>query len=229
MGAKVDVFEPNKVNFLRACESVCVNNWVDEPCTNIGDLSVSGSKRNGRVRIFPVGIGQKEEVVKFDTGDESYNNPGQGRIVGPGSIKVSLRNAPKYQEIRLVPLDTLATQLGWYQEDIDIMKIDVEGFELDVVVGARSFLRSNRVKNIFMEGDVEMLGNRNKFMEVVRMLAASGYIVFKIGGFSGPTDTDVPPMDDNITEALTYECGHKKMGHHRKSRKKCNLWWKLPN
>lgn len=222
MGAQVDVFEPNKVNFLRTCESICVNSWLDEPCNNIGDLSVSGSKRNGRVRIFPVGVGQNEGLVKFDTGDSSYNNPGQGKIVGP--IKTSKQTERKYQEIRVIPLDKLATQLGWNKGDVDIMKLDVEGFELDVVLGAKTLLKSNRIKNIFMEGDVSVAGDRLKFKKLVGIIADSGYKVFKIGGFSGPTDAEVPPMDANIAEALTYSCSHKRGGSLRK---KCNIWWKL--
>jgi hypothetical protein len=38
-------------------------------------------------------------------------------------------------------LDSLAEKLGWYESDIATLKIDVEGFELDVLgVPTRSWL-----------------------------------------------------------------------------------------
>jgi FkbM family methyltransferase len=220
MGAKVDVFEPNPKNFLRMCESICVNSWMDGQCTNLGDLAVQGSNRNGRVRIFPVGVGSGELSALFGTGLESRNNPGAGAIVE--TISVSKASMKKYTQIQIVSLDEMAKQLGWYDETIDIMKIDVEGYEIHVIRGAKKLLKSNRIKNIFMEGDVTGPAKQKKFRELVRTFADAGYVVFKIGGFSGPSDTDVPPMDENIERSLAEQC----TGMYQK-RKKCNLWWKL--
>lgn len=220
MGAKVDVFEPNPKNFLRMCESICVNGWVvDGRCINIGNMAVQGSNRNGRVRIFPIGIGSGASSAFFQTGLASRNNPGAGAIV-EAHLSPSLQK--KYTSIQIMPLDEMARQLGWYDEMIDIMKIDVEGYEIHVVRGAKELLRSNRIKNIFMEGDVSGQAMQKRFQELVRTFADAGYIVFKIGGFSGPIDTDVPPMDENIERSLATQCAGKKQ-----KRKKCNLWWKL--
>ena len=222
LGAKVDYFEPNQMNYHRACESICVNGWSDEPCTGLGDLFVGGD-REGKIRVFPIGIGNQEEIVQFDSGSSTRHNPGAGKIVGKSKIEI-LTASKNLLDIQIVALDSIASYLGWYGNDIDILKMDVEGFEVDVVRGGKSFLSSGRVKNIFMEGDVERVTKKRKFQEVIRMLASSGYSIYKIGGFAGPTETDVPIMDDNIAETLTKACATRKNG---KRRKKCNLWWKL--
>lgn len=222
MGARVDTFEPNPKNYLRMCESICVNKWIDGTCNELGDLTIRGSRQNGRVRIFPVGVGSAESSALFEAGLDSRNNPGAGAIVESKSVpKIALK---KYLEITIMPLDEMARNLGWYDETIDIMKIDVEGYEIHVIRGAKALLKSNRIKNIFMEGDVSGPAKQKKFRELVKTFADAGYEVFKIGGYSGPSDTNVPPMDENIEQSLAQQCA----GGDGQKRKKCNLWWKLP-
>lgn len=201
-----------------------MNNWVDGHCTAIGDLSVHGSKRDGRVRIFPVGVGSEESSAFFET--ERQGNPGAGGIVDksrPSSTMASMKNVA---QIQVMPLDEVAEKLGWYDEPIDIMKIDVEGYEIHVVRGAKKLLKSNRIKNIFMEGDVSGLEMQKNFRELVRTFADAGYMVFKIGGWAGPDSTNVPPMDENIEVSLAAFCSGENLNQKRD---KCNLWWKLAN
>jgi FkbM family methyltransferase len=215
VGAEVDVFEPNRFNYIRACESICMNDWTDDPCTRVGDLATDDSNKEGRIRIFPVGVGSKEEFVAFDTGSKSEHNPGQGKIIRRESLATD-------ESIRLVALDSVAKELGWHKTDIAILKIDVEGFEIDVVRGAKALLESKRVQNIFLEGNVGTNVDARNFKEMVGMLTKSGYRIYKIGGYLGPKNTDVPPEDGNFTDALHYQCkGGVKL------RKQCNMWWKL--
>lgn len=215
-GAKVDVFEPNEFNYLRTCESICINNWMDESCGHFGDLSVEGSNRNGRVSIYPVGVGRQEEIVAFDTGSKTNHNPGQGKIIRSGFLE-------NKNTIKIVPLDLLASRLGWYSTDISILKVDVEGFEYDVFQGARKFLNSKSAKNIFMEGNVGSSYQQTQFKELVQLLDQAGYRIYRIGGFAGPTESNVPPMGDDIAEKLTNQCSEGK----NKKRSQCNLWWKV--
>lgn len=224
MGAHVDVFEPNPKNYLRMCESICVNNWLDGGgCPHLGDVSVEGSNQGGRIRIFPVGVGSEEADALFQSGLASRNNPGAGAITEVKHIpKVS---KTKYVNIKIMPLDVMGKHLGWYNERIDLMKIDVEGYELHVIRGAKELLKARVIQNIFMEGDVSGPAMQKRFREVVRTFADAGYVVFKVGGYSGPSDQDVPKMDNDIESTLAARCAIGEGG--RKKRKKCNLWWKL--
>ncbi len=223
MGAVVDTFEPNPKNFLRMCESICVNSFDDGSCSALGDLSNRRSKNGGRVRIFPVGIGSKESSALFESGLESRSNPGAGGIVD--LISVPKASITKYSKIKVVPLDLMARNLGWYDENFDILKIDVEGYEIHVVQGAKQLLKSKRIKNIFLEGDVTGAAKQKNFRELVSIFSDAGYVPYKIGGYSGPSRMVQSQIDENIEESLTHECA----GGEGRKRKKCNLWWKLPS
>ena len=102
------------------------------------------------MRIFPLGVGEKYANASFDT--SSNKNPGQGKVTEKSS-------SGKHPTIRVAPLDELAIKLGWYKQEVAILKIDVEGFEIQVVRGAKAFLASKLVKNIFLEGNV---GTKNQ-------------------------------------------------------------------
>lgn len=213
----MDVFEPNKKNLYRICESLCLNGW--NKCFSLGSLV--STRTTGKVRVFPFGIGSEESTVLFETSSQKRSNPGAGGIV-------AVKNVPriskeKYTQIEIVPLDTLASAYGWFEESIDILKIDVEGYEIHVIRGATELLRRRVVRNIFMEGDVSGRAMLKKFREIVRTLVNAGYGVKGIGGFSGPTTIEVPRMNATIESELAAACA----GNAQK-RKKCNIWWALP-
>ena len=218
LGAKVDVFEPNPANYLRTCESICVNDWVDEPCPQFGALALEDSVKSGRLNIFPVGVGAKEGMVSFDTGDKLAHNPGQGKVTRHESSTGS------HNKIRLITLDSVANELGWFGSDIAILKIDVEGLEKDVILGAKHLLGTRRVQNIFLEGNFGIFGGDTDFKEMVNILTTSGYGIHKMGGYLGPkNDVRIPSTGENVADSLSFEC----KGGSQKPRKQCNMWWKL--
>jgi FkbM family methyltransferase len=71
--------------------------------------------------------------------------------------------------VRLETLDRVVT------EDISVMKLDVEGFELQVLEGAARALRSGRIRHIVFE-DHSGTGSG-----VMRLLASAGYHLYSIG------------------------------------------------
>jgi len=105
--------------------------------TNFGDLSdhVKLNKLNGRVHIFNAAVTDFDGIVSFQHGSscESHIIPGEAR---------------DEKTVRCVKLDSL---LG--KEKLDVLKIDVEGFEEHVLRGAQQLLRSidQRPRSIYME------------------------------------------------------------------------------
>ena len=148
------------------------------------------------------------------------HNPGQGKV----TRSVASPSWGSRRTIRLVPLDLVAKEWGWYQSEVAILKIDVEGLEKDVVQGATSFLNSQRVQNIFLEGNVATNTGDKDFKEMVGILSGAGYRAHRMGGYLGPrhdivlTDAEL----QNVAESLAFRC---KGGG--KERKQCNIWWKL--
>ena len=125
-------------------------------------------------------------------------------------------------------LDSMAKTLGWYDndnDDIAILKVDVEGREVNVLEGAQSLLRSQRIHNIFLEGNVGDGVYQEKFRRLVTNLVALGYHAYKIGTWMGPTRTDFPPptASDDYAGGLIWAC--RGFGRRRKA-EQCNMWWK---
>ena len=69
-------------------------------------------------------------------------------------------------------------------EDVQFAKLDVEGFELDVLKGAERLLRDHRVWHVMAECDAALVGEAG-VAALLRLLDASGYYVSSFG-FRGP-------------------------------------------
>jgi hypothetical protein len=87
----------------------------------------------------------------------------------------------------LISLDALAMDQRWLDDDdhrtIAILKIDVEGLELEVLSGARKLLMSHKVQYIFLEWKNSQVHNWEKMSTI---LLQSGYVMYKFGGGQGP-------------------------------------------
>jgi FkbM family methyltransferase len=211
-GAQVATFEPHRINYLRTCESMCLNGWLQDrdggSCMNGGvDPFVQE-----RIQIFPYGVTDEAKELFFE---ENHSNPGQGRTLNfPTNATTSIQG---------VTLDDMVEALGWTFGDIDILKVDVEGAEVQVLSGAKQLLKSNRVQNIFMKGNIRSSSEMKDFETLVTLLVDSGYVVYKFGGRNRPTDKSALAFDHNFYSNLMKECGGMNGGVPRLQ---CNLWWK---
>lgn len=214
LGAQVATFEPHRVNYLRMCESMCLNGWLhgsDADC-------MSGSKDpfvQERIHIFPYAASEHQGQLQFH---ESSWNPGMGHVDKHHSANSTV--------IKAVTLDGMVDALGWSNVDIDILKVDVEGAEVEVFLGAKQLLASKRVQNIFMEGNLRSQREKDDLKRIAKLLVDSGYVLHMIGGYSGPESTNVPPMDEKFHSSLLDSCGNV---HSQVKRAQCNIWWKASN
>jgi FkbM family methyltransferase len=78
---------------------------------------------------------------------------------------------------QIIPQTTLSQLLGLLKvEKIRLMKIDVEGFEYESILGSRDVFTSNLIENIALELHPAILARRQKSeSEIVDFLLASGY------------------------------------------------------
>src|SRR6185295_15759230 len=90
-------------------------------------------------QLYPVAIGQHEGTVEFPDSEhpETTNSVAWSRS-GVTKIKA-----------RLVPLDSLLPHFS--KREIGILKVDVEGYEREVFLGARQFLREARPRLVMFE------------------------------------------------------------------------------
>lgn len=84
--------------------------------------------RDGRVLLIEKAVGDREAEVWLDTSNRA----------NPGSWKVSSTSNSHGQLVPVTTLDREVRDLGLLR--LDRIKIDVEGFEMEVIKGARSTL-----------------------------------------------------------------------------------------
>ncbi len=127
---RVFAFEPNKSNFDR------LNMIVD------GNPDIKK-----RVKAFNVAVSDTHGTAEFNTHDDIETGRSSGNFLGTAD---PFWNRTTYAdkgfiktEVTTVPVDDFATKLGIHQLP-DIMKIDVEGAEHLVLMGAEKTLREKK-------------------------------------------------------------------------------------
>jgi FkbM family methyltransferase len=108
------------------------------------------------VSIYQMGIGDKEQTIDFYESilseTSSFVLPNQNSIYLKRKNRVLFQNS----ETAFTSIPTRVTTIDVFLsekeiENIDILKIDVEGFELEVIRGAQKALRDGKVKIVQFE------------------------------------------------------------------------------
>jgi FkbM family methyltransferase len=128
----------------------------------------------------PAGLGAKAGTLEFFHGDESC----VGSFVPeytrqhPGNC---LREQIATTQVRVMTGDAALSHLG----TIDVMKLDVEGFEGEVLRGMSALLAAGAIKQIFFEFcPLAQSWAHNQPEDIIHLLNQSGYAVYEIEGES---------------------------------------------
>ena len=144
--ARIYAFEPHPRTFERAQGNFKLNNFPN-------------------VSFFQLGLGNKPDAVKLFEVD--VHNPGMNRII-PGS-----QDEFPYVTITIDTIDNfVATQKI---ERIDFIKIDVEGFEFNVLQGGRKTLQEQRPVLFIELDDNNLRENNSSAFELINLLFSYGY------------------------------------------------------
>jgi FkbM family methyltransferase len=127
-------------------------------------------KKSVNIKNFNVALGEKQTVMNFLLEDdptaptcrlvENIKEPRKGKI-----IEVQVRKAESFMENNNL-------------ENPSLIKIDVEGYELEVLKGMKHLLESSKCKNIFIEVHFSILEERGKSnapFTITKMLKESGF------------------------------------------------------
>jgi FkbM family methyltransferase len=195
-GHVVHSFEPNLVNVLRFCESILLNQWDD--CR--------------LVHVHPLGISDHADTLPFYV----RRNP------GAGTFEVQPQRSPRYT-LPVVPLDTFVQEQGWFQTrpTLSILKVDVEGHESAVLLGAPQLLHSHLVQHILVEARMDAATR-----PALQLLYDAGYHLYKVGSKSGPDTFNPIPHTDQLIHHMFTNTSLLKVTN--KYDKYVNMWWKLP-
>jgi FkbM family methyltransferase len=136
-----------------------------------------------------------------------------------GTASVDGINADEKQPKDSYEVDTSSISVtldGAVKEDVLLMKVDVEGWEWSVMMGAAGLLSKFNVENIIMEyspGVHEMRQNHSERFSTIQMLvdiAKSGYRIAHIGDGDGPRGTvfhnpELPQFEEIKADNLAYD------------------------
>jgi len=203
LGHRVVTVEPNPINNIRLCESLQMNGWLHE------------NHKRDLVEIYQGGAGDKhgselhlyEYAQKLNPGMATFKPESKRRAVKMVASNVSMMS-----------LDGIAKERGWFDSrpNIAFVKVDVEGFELNVLKGATEMIKAGLIRNVVFEFKPQN-GFDGDNISLLKTLIGSNYVLYKAGRYSGPR-SDFKKK---------YETGEELYNILSEARHNQNLWWKL--
>lgn len=144
--------------------------YAFEPNPRIYPLLQKNLKRFTNCELFQVGLGASDAVSEFFHGEEST----VGSFV-PGYTKQhgSYYKRPIETSSASVRTgDSILSHLGV----VDVMKLDVEGYEVEVLMGMQKLFAEHAIKTLFFEFApfAQRAANRRP-EEIIQILAKAGY------------------------------------------------------
>lgn len=134
------------------------------------DLNFSRLRQNvangpgSSIRIYNTAVGNQVGAAEF-TRDQDPGDSSLSVVTSPTGTSVAEFMVP------ITTLDAFVTERGI--DEIDVLKIDVEGADMDVLRGAAELLGGGRIKAIF----VEILLSPRQRAEMNELLTGHGYSV----------------------------------------------------
>lgn len=197
LGHNLISFEPNPANVLRLCDSLRLNDF------NLGDPEI---------HIF-------QNAVSDVHGEEmmlhSPKNPGQAFLKPIENAKEETNDHKA--KTTVIMLDKLAEEQGWLSNpkfQIKLFKIDVEGKEPQVVLGAPKLLKSGKIENILTEG--RRFGRTN-IQDSFVVLFDAGYTV---------KEPEIPiPKNKGPKDKAKFVCDWYLEQLGANSQKVRDMWW----
>lgn len=146
--AKIFSFEPHPETFKRAQINIGLNNFSN-------------------IKLYNLGLGEEKTELKLYEVNE--HNSGMNRILNKDL------NMP-YKLVEIDRLDSFVKEAS--MPKVDIIKIDVEGYEYSVLKGGEEAIKRN-YPLIFIELDDDNLkGNNRSAKELIQLLICFGYNKF---------------------------------------------------
>lgn len=156
---EVHLFEPNPLSFEMLNQSI--NSDIKLRSLNLYNAAVSSSPGQLRMKAAKSMTKVIEEVEPHVNNDESRINEDSSFVV------------------KCVTLDQISEKFT--ENHVDILKIDVEGFEPDVLKGAEELLSKQKIDVIYIEAGANPEGVQQSYHRVIDdLLKEKGYRLFRI-------------------------------------------------
>ena len=176
---KLLAFEPDPENFKLLHANLILNDMINKA------IAVN------------YGLGEyfDEKIMYRD-----LKNPGHNNVTEP-------KNDVPTEKIEIIPLDAYLDEMQIAAQEVKYIWIDTEGFEPQVLLGAKNLLRENPTP-VFMEFNPTAWNKSGFFERMVDLLKAAGYTHWiHIPTFTGGNET-LFPIDELLgCKDLSYNIG----------------------
>lgn len=176
--------------------------YAFEPIKKIYDQFVESKIKNNfnTIQIYNYALGNQEITLPIFG---NVNNMGASSLV-------SIENRKKIQDIQVKRFDDVVSELGIGK--IDFIKIDVEGYELDVLLGARKSIE--RYTPILLIEYSPYFYNQidsDIGQKIITFLLEAGYIIYDIN--DGALEKRLVKSIDDMNEIMQTNilCIHEKV------------------
>lgn len=126
-----------------------------------------GPSADKRIRVMPIALSNQRSTAAFTADGTSPNNQIVAAPNGGSTVEIQVYSGDEAQTAFALPTP-------------HVVKIDVEGFELEVIQGLSHVLASKTLRSVFVEVHFSLLHNRGLDAapaRIVRILRAQGFKV----------------------------------------------------
>ena len=115
------------------------------------------------LHVYNIGLGETEEIVQFEVRED---NKGASKVLR--GVEAEDQNSGQ-----IYPLDSIIQRLPISSEDRIIAKLDVEGYEMEVLKGASKFIREQ--ENLMLIIEI-VLSDRSAMIEYLNQICDFEYL-----------------------------------------------------
>ena len=137
---------------------------------------------SNEISIFQIGIGDKEQIIDFY--ESMLSETSTFSLPDQNSEYLKKKNRVLFQNVEsaFTSIPTRVTTIDAFLnenkvERIDVLKIDVEGFELEVIRGAQQALRGGRVKIVQFERHADDM-REDTYPIIHNLLDSAGFVKY---------------------------------------------------
>ena len=171
-------FEPDDENYRKVQRNISIND-------------------SSNLHVFNLGVSDRKENVKLYRVDS--NNTGMNRILNE-------TEAERFQDFTTIETDTLDNVMTENNiKRVDVVKIDIEGYEMHALRGASQLLRTYRPKLFIEIGYTRLINNGASPNEMIGYLEGFGYKIFHAETDEQiSADYDFSPLGDSSVDVYAW-------------------------
>ena len=149
------------------------------------------------MKVFNIALGDNNEILDLNYSNEKSQTASFSKDLNKLSFYNFKNNKKIKTEISTLD-DFFLKNLDLFENNIDLIKIDVEGFEFEILNGAKEIIKKKSPKYIQMEFNWHQLFKRQTMYNFSKLLG--GYDLFKIL----PHGNDLIKVDANRPETNIF-------------------------